>query len=466
MQTTYDIAVLGGGPAGYVAAIRAAQLGANVALIEKDELGGVCMNVGCIPTKALIKSAEVYQSAKNGKEFGVECENIKTNWQSAVLRKERIIKMLGKGISHLMDTNKITLIKGEGEIISSSEISVRTAENEENTNVKFNKLIIATGSRPLVPTFIKGCEQQGVLTSTDALSLNEIPSSIAIIGGGVIGIEFATLFAEMGAKVTVLELESHILPQEDNEISLQLERSLKRKGIKFELGAKAEEILNIDSQTQENLCVKYTHSGQEKTLAVQNVLIALGRTYNSEIAQSLNLKTEKGYIAVDEYMQTSHENIYAAGDIVGGKLLAHLAYAQGRAAAENAMGIKSNVNYNAVPSCVYTTPEIASVGINESEATAQGINAKIGRFDFRVNGRALTLGERDGFVKIVADENGVILGGQILGANASEMITELSLAVALKLTAEQIADIIHPHPAMCEAIWEACCEIAGKALHK
>ncbi len=460
MSKIYDVAVIGAGPAGYVAAIRASQLGANVVLIEKNALGGVCMNVGCIPTKAFVKSAEVYSETKSAKEFGVIAQSVSLEWNNAVTRKNRIVKMLGKGVEHLMSANAITVLNGEAKVKSTTEIAVMQHDNTEIT-VNCTKMIITSGSRPLIPSFIKGSQQEGVITSTQALELTDIPQSMLVIGGGVIGIEFATIFAEAGCKVTVFELEDKILPQEDDEVCEQLLRILKRKGIKFELGAKVSEI----EKQGENLIVNFTKNDVPAQLEGENVLLALGRTLNSDVFENINLKTENGRIVVDDYMKTSIDNIYAAGDVIGGKLLAHLSFFEGRIAAENAMGLNKTINYNIVPACVYTAPEVASVGLTQKQAQEQGIVTKIGKFDFRVNGRAQTLSQRDGFVKIVADEQGIIIGAQILGPNASEMISELTLAIALRVSASTLSDIIHPHPSLSEAIWEACNNIAGVPIH-
>lgn len=455
-----DMAVLGGGPAGYVGAIRAAQLGANVVLIEKNALGGVCMNVGCIPTKALIKSAEVLSTIKRSKEFGALGRLDGLSWDTAVSRKDRVVKNLGMGIKQLMLANGITVLKGEGTIVSPNELHVKNESEEIRVHCK--KLLLATGSEPLIPSFIKGIEQHGVMTSTQALSLTEIPSSTVVIGGGVIGVEFATMLSAAGSKVQILELQDRILPSEDEEIASKLLKILKRQGIKFKLSAKVSEITEGD----DGLSVHYQMKEEKFAANCNKVLLAVGRSLNSHIASVLNLDTDKGRIIVDEHMQTSIPGVYAAGDVIGGKLLAHLAFMEGRCAAENAMGQSTTINYNTIPACVYTTPESATVGLTEKEALAKGMTPKTGRFELRHNGRALTLGEREGFVKIVADENGVIIGGQILGENASEMISEITLAITLGVKAEVLADMIHPHPSISEAIWEACGEIAEKAIHK
>lgn len=457
-----NIAIIGGGPAGYVAAIRASQLGANVVLIEENEIGGVCLNRGCIPTKTLLKSSEVAYLVKKSKEFGTDSSLYNINWNVALDRKNRVVKNLKVGLEHLLTSKNITIIKGKGVINNPDQASV-TTETEEFI-INFEKLIISTGSKPLLPG-IPGIELNGVITSTGALELNEAPKSIVIIGAGVIGLEFASMLNSIGTRVTIIELQDKILPNEDDEIASELLKILKRQGIVFKLSSKVMEIKESDK----SLTVVFEEKGKEFTVSADKVLVAVGRKLNSEgeDIKKLGLATENGAIVVNEAMETNIKNIYAAGDVIGGKLLAHLAFAEGKVAAENALGITSKVNYTAIPSCVYTNPEIASVGMNEEEALKQSIDVSIGRFNFRNNGRSLSHGERDGFVKIVVDKKtNIIIGGQIIGANASEMISEITLAVTLKARAEVLADMIHPHPTLSEAMWEACSDAIGHSIHK
>ena len=458
-KTDCRIAILGGGPAGYVAAIRAAQLGAKVILVEENALGGVCMNIGCIPTKALLKTAETAASVKKAKEFGIDSRIENINWNIAVDRKNRIVRNLNIGIEQLLREKGVIVIKGRGLVTADRKILVETAE--EPVEVSCEKLILTTGAAPLIPP-IKGIDSGGVITSTDALRFDSLPESIVIIGAGVIGLEFAAMLLPLGVRITVIEQQDRILPNEDAEIAAELLKIMKRQGVSFKLSAAITEIKTTD----DGLAVLYTVGEKEFTQSSENVLVAVGRKLNSDLFQSSGINIEKGAVVVDENMETNIEGIYAAGDLTGGKLLAHLAFMEGRVAAENAMGIRSRVNYNAVPSCIYTSPEAASVGMTEDEARLAGISIKVGRFDFRNNGRALTLGEREGFVKVIADQDDTIIGAQILGANASELISELTLAVTLKAKANDLADMIHPHPALGEAIAEACGDILGRAIHK
>ncbi|MGB9791193.1 MAG: dihydrolipoyl dehydrogenase [Thermacetogeniaceae bacterium] len=454
-----QLAVLGGGPAGYVAAIRGAQLGATVALIEEREIGGTCLNRGCIPTKALLRSSEVAGLIRRSKEFGIVAEIKGTDWATALARKDRVVKNLRMGLEHLISQNRIQLVRGHGVVENKNRIVVKGGAAE--TAVSCNKLIIATGSEPLLPD-LPGIGLPGVITSDDALELPEIPESVLIIGAGAVGLEFATIFNKFGSAVTVVELENRILPREDPEVAGELLKIMKRKGIRFWLGARVREI----SQGEGGLTVTIEADGT-KTLTVDKVLVAVGRKLNtSDDLLTLGLQMEKGRIVVNERMETSIDGVYAAGDVVGGKLLAHLAFAEGRVAAQNALGNLSSLDYDTVPSCVYTDPEVASVGLSEEEAKRRGIEVAVGRFYFRSNGRAQCLGEREGLVKVVVDRREkTVLGAQILGANAAELISELTLAVTLKAKADLLADMIHPHPTLSEAVMEACGDALGRSIH-
>lgn len=458
-QTIYNLAILGGGPAGYVAAIRGAQLGAKVVLVEQTALGGTCMNVGCIPTKALLRSAEGALTIRKGKEFGVTAQSDGLSWSTAITRKNRMVKHLGLGVAHLLSSHGVTVVDGTGQVISPTEMTVTTKDGV--VDLRFEKLILATGSRPLIPSFIEGVDLEGVITSTDLLSMEDVPATMAIIGGGVIGMELATLLSAAGCKVTIVELCDRILPTADPEVSAALTKQMKRQGISFLLGASVTAI----TQGQDWLVLHYTKDGEAQTLSCHKVLLSLGRSYNTQPFEALKLPLDRGHLVVNESMETAIPNVYGAGDLVGGKLLAHVAFFEGRTAAERAMGQPVTFQDSAIPACVYTTPELASVGLQEEEAKSMGIQCRSATFDLRHNGRAFTLGERDGFVKVIVDEEGVILGGQILGPSASEMISELTLAVSLKLTAQQLSNVIHPHPSISEAIWEVCCALSGRAIH-
>lgn len=462
-ELTVKICVLGGGPAGYAAAIRAAQLGASVALAEKDELGGTCLNRGCIPTKALLKTADVYETVLHAGDFGVTAEAPSAPDKAKMFaRKDAIVHALRSGLELLMKKNSITVCIGTGVVKSSQCVEVRS--EQELTVIHCEKLILAAGSAPLLPP-IPGADSEGVLTSDSALSCAELPESIVIVGGGVVGLEFAAFYRSLGSTVTVVEMLGRILPGEDEDVSGALLRALKKRGIKFKLGAK---VLGID-RNETGLTVKIEQNGTASLIASAGVLVAVGRKLCglSPDVEALGVKSEKGAITVDGHMRTSVKNVYAAGDAVGGRLLAHLAFAEGRTAAENAMGLTSEIGGIQIPACVYTEPEFTSVGLSESAAKAAGCETVTGTFDFRANGRSLTLNNRDGFVKVVAEKSsGTLLGGCILGPEASEMISELTLAVTMRANISVLADMIHPHPSLSEAIGEACMDALGRAVHK
>ncbi|GAB6156328.1 dihydrolipoyl dehydrogenase [Desulfosporosinus burensis] len=366
------------------------------------------------------------------------------------------------GVEHLLSKNGIEVLKGRGRIESAKRVIVNTAAGEVAVNC--NRLIITTGSEPLIPD-IPGVTLAGVITSDEALELTEIPESITIIGAGAIGMEFATLYHSLGSKVTVIEVKDRIIPNEDREITAELLKIMRRQGIKFQLGSRVKGI----SESPNGLETRVYSDGKEVSLITEKVLVAVGRKLGgvSPDISSLGIEVTKGSIIVNEHMETNVPGVYSAGDVIGGSLLAHLAFAEGRVAAENPVGIKSRLNYNAVPSCVYTNPEVAAVGLSEEQAKEKGIAVKVGRFDFRNNGRALCHGEREGFVKVITEEGtDVILGARILGPHASELISEITLAVSLGVKAEVLADMIHPHPALAEAVMEACGDAIGRAIHK
>lgn len=450
------LAVLGGGPAGYVAAIRAAQLGSQVVLIEEDALGGVCMNRGCIPTKALLRSGSVAASIPKTDEFGVDSTLGGIHWDFAVSRKNRIVKNLSTSLSQLMDARKITVLSGRGELLTDRELLVHTEDRQ--IRVAFDKLILATGSAPVIPK-IPGSLLPGVITSNEALDLLSIPETAVIIGAGIIGLEFAAMFRSAGCKVTVLDVIDRLLPSEDLDVSAEITKILKRQGISLRLGASVDSIEKATS----GLSVQYTSGGKAASSTGEIVLLATGRKPRSDLG--LPFHVSESAIVVDRHMETSIKGIYAAGDVIGGQLLAHLAYAEGRVAAENALGLSTTVNYNAVPSCFYTMPEYATVGLNEQSAAQHGIPIRVGRSYFRTNGRAQTLGEREGFAKVIAAEDGTILGAQILGSDASELISEMTLAVTVGANVSLLADMVHPHPTLSEVIWEACGDVMGRSLH-
>lgn len=457
-----DLAILGGGPAGYLAAIRATQIGAQVAIVEHDQFGGVCLNRGCIPTKTLLRTAEIAVLGRKQAEFGVIGNLPTVNWSAAHSRKDRVVKSLRIGVEHLLNNDAIAVVRGTGSIINPQQLAVETIDG--SVIIQCKKMLIATGSTPTRPS-IPGIDLPMVLTSDALLALEDVPKHLVIIGGGVIGLEFAQMFSGLGTKVTIIEMADQVLPQEDCEIAGEVFKMLKRQGIQVHLSAAITEI--IPSTIGVN--VKFQAKNKENLVEVNYVLLATGRRPTvpvelNSLGASIGVK---GELIVNVRQETSISGIYAAGDVTGGKLLAHKAYAEGKIAAENAFGYTKLLNRQAIPSCVYIQPELATVGLNEVEAMALGHEVKTGRFYFRNNGRALALGQRDGFIKVVTDkETHVILGTQILGPEATELISEITLAVSLGLKADVLADLVHPHPTLSEVVMEACADAIDRDIHK
>ena len=452
--TAIRIVVLGGGPAGYLGALRAAQLGASVTLVEKDHCGGVCLNHGCIPTKALLRTSELASYAQKCGDFGLDMPLSGLDWSRSLARKERITKILRNGVEQLLKEAGVTRLTGEGRLSSAKEMEVVT--ETESHLLNFDKLLIATGSKANRPP-IPGADSLSVFTSDKLLTLKKIPRRLVVIGGGVIGLEFAQMFVSLGSEVILLELQPQLLPEEDKDISLDLVKSLQRQGLRIFTQA---QVTNI-AYGKEETTVSFTHKGAAKDVPADIVLLATGRQpAPPPEAASLGLALgDKGEIIVNKRQETNLPGIYAAGDVTGGKLLAHKAYAEGRAAMENALGYPAVVPQHLVPSCVYTQPELASVGLTEEAAIRQGYEVRCGRASFRQNGRALCLGERDGLVKVVVDAvTDRLLGIHMTGPHVSELLGEASLALSLSVTALQLSTLTHPHPSLSEALMEACAQ--------
>ncbi|MEK7376146.1 MAG: FAD-dependent oxidoreductase [Candidatus Margulisiibacteriota bacterium] len=409
----YDIVVIGSGPGGNNAAWTAAKLGKKVLIIEKDEVGGVCLNRGCMPTKALIASAEVYLKAKRADEFGIKAENVSFEWKKIIERKNSIVQKLRKSLDYMFKTAGIDVVKGVGTIIEPGIVSIAGANHDLPITVKSPAIIISTGSdNKRLPGF------ETAITSDEALNLEELPKSITIIGSGAIGMEFACIFNTFGVEVTVIEVMPQILPGIDEEISKSLEQILKRKGIKILTNTKFD------------------------TDAVQHNFVAIGRSFNK--------------IDVNERLQTKDKGIYAVGDVTGISMYAHSAAMQGIVAARNICGIESKMDYSAVPSCVFSIPEVASAGLTENQAKEKGIKVKVAKENLAAIGKYTVLGEREGFIKMVAEKkSGKIVGCQIIGHGATDLIAEAGAAIRNNLTAEDLAKTIHAHPTLPEAIWEA-----------
>lgn len=459
-----DITIIGGGPGGYVAAIQAAKLGANVVLVEKDYLGGTCLNRGCIPTKALVRSAEVFNNLKEAEEYGLTAQNVSVDMKKVIDRKTNVVNQLVKGIEYLLNKNKVKVINGLGEVIDSNTVYVKDKKAE--TTIKSKNIIIASGSKTSnLP--IPGVDLPNVITSTEALDLKDLPNKVVIVGGGVIGMEFAFIYSAFGAEVSVVEFFDSILATLDDDVSKEISQIANTKGIKTYTGSRVESI----SESEDGKCiVAFKKDDNLKYITADKVLMAVGRqpVYEGVDVESLGieLNENKRGIKVNEKLQTSIPNIYAIGDVTNKIQLAHVASHQGIVAVNNILGKEMDMDYTVVPSAIFTNPEIAMVGITEKDAREQGIEVEVGKFPFAANGKALTLGESKGFVKIIKEkESRKVIGGVIIGPHATDLIAEIALAIRNKLTAEQITETIHAHPTTAESIHEAALATEGGALH-
>ena len=462
MSEEIDVVIIGGGPGGYVSAIKAAHLGLKAVLVEKDKLGGVCLNRGCIPTKTLVSTAEMLNHLQRAEEFGIQVKDYSFDFPAIMKRKDMITRRLSSGVEQLMKANLVRVVRGEGQIVEPGKVEVRDTAGEKEV-IKTKNIIIATGSKVMrLP--IPGIESEGVITSDEALSLNELPSRILIVGGGVVGIEFAGIFKALGVEVTVVEMLPRILLPIDKEIAHRLTQLLKRKEIKILTDCKVKEI----KKTNENLEVLVSTVDGEKRLETEKVLFAAGRVpeLGNIDVQKLGIKLDKRAIKVDEKMRTNIPGIYAVGDVVGKIMLAHVASREGIVAVENIAGKETLMDYKVVPNCVFSMPEVASVGPTEEEARKENNNIKVSKFPFMANGKALSMGETEGMVKIISDaDTSKLLGFHILGAHASDLIAEGTLALSMEATAEEIVNTIHAHPTLAEAVAEAAEGIVGKPIH-
>ena len=462
MNGEVDVVIIGGGPGGYVAAIKAAHLGLKAVLIEKDKLGGVCLNRGCIPTKALVSTAEVLNHLQRAGEFGIQVKDYSIDFPAIMKRKDLITRRLSSGVEQLMKANQVRVVKGEGQIIEPGIVEVLDADGQKEV-IKTKNIIIATGSK-VMKLPIPGIDSGGVITSDEALSLSELPSKMIIIGGGVVGIEFAGIFKALGVEVTVVEMLPRILLPIDEEIASRLTMNLKRKGIEILTDCKVKGI----KKNHQNLEVLVSTSEGEKKLETEKVLLAAGRVpeLGNINVQRLGIELEKGAIKVDGKMKTNISGIYAVGDVVGKIMLAHVASREGIVAIENISGKEVLMDYKVVPNCVFSIPEVASVGLTEEEARKENNNIKVSKFPFMANGKALGMGETEGMVKIIADTDTFeLLGLHILGVHASDLIAEGTLALSMEATAFEIVNTIHAHPTLAEAIAEAAEGITGKPIH-
>ncbi|WP_270181719.1 dihydrolipoyl dehydrogenase [Alkalihalobacillus sp. CinArs1] len=457
-----DTLVVGAGPGGYVAAIRAAQLGQKVAIADKGTLGGVCLNVGCIPSKALINASHKYEDAKHSEDIGITSENVKVDMKKVQEWKTSVVNKLTGGVEGLMKANKVDVISGEVYFVDKN--TVRIMDDKNSQTYTFNNCIIATGSRPIELPSFKWSKR--VISSTGALALDEVPKKMVVIGGGYIGIELGSVYANFGTEVTILEGSKQILPTFEKQMSTLVSRRLKKKG---NVDIITEAMAQGVEETDEGVTVTAEIKGETKTFDADYVLVTVGRKPNTEEIglEELGIEmTEKGLVKIDKQCRTNFDNIYAIGDIVEGPALAHKASYEGKVAAEAISGEAAEIDYLAIPEVVFCEPELASVGYKEQEAKDEGFDVKASKFPFGANGRALSLNDSEGFMKLITrKEDGLVIGAQIAGPNASDMIAELGLAIEAGMTAEDIALTIHAHPTLGEITMEAAEVAIGTPIH-
>lgn len=470
----FNLTVIGSGPGGYIAAIRAAQLGMKVAVIERDKPGGVCLNWGCIPSKAILKCAEVYETFKRSEEYGIKTNGLTFDYSKVIEKSRKAASALTKGVEFLLKKNKITLFRGVGRLITKNKVGVKGEKNE--IEIDTERILIATGS---VPRVLPGMEIDGnsVMTSDEAIMSPDFPDSIVIIGGGYIGAEFAYVYNSFGSKVTIVEMEAHLIPGADREVALELEKSFKKSGMNILTNSRFKELKR--SRKSIEVILEDTQGKGEKRVSASKVLVAVGRKAVANTAPSslsfygssddiglkgLNIELNgQGFIKTDDSYMTTCSNVYAIGDVIGPPLLAHKASEEGVVAVERMAGLNSKVHYDNIPSCVYCQPEIASLGITEEQAKERGLRYNIGKFPFKASGKAVGTGDTEGFVKIISDaKTGEILGAHIIGHGATELIAEIGVAKTLESTPLEIGITVHAHPTLSEAVMEAALAAIGR----
>ncbi len=456
----YDLIILGAGPGGYVAAIRAAQLGLNTAIIEKEEVGGVCLNWGCIPSKALLKNADVLNLFKKSDQFGITFDNMSVDYSKAIERSRQVVSKLTQGVKFLLKKNKVDHIDGTAVFLDPNSIKIEETEQI----ISANNIIIATGAKqrelPNLPI-----DHQIVITSRDALELPTIPENIGIIGGGATGVEFAHIYSSYGSEVTLIELMDHLVPNEDEEISETLEKSFSERGIKIHTSTNVNKIISEKNQA----VISIEKDNVETNLTFEKILICVGTQGNTENLglEDLGLETSNSFIKCDETLKTNIPNIYAIGDVTGQMALAHVASAQAILAVETIAGINSKkLNYETIPKAIYCEPQIASFGLTEKQALNQNINFKVGKFPISASGKALALGNPEGLIKIISEDKfGEIIGVHLIGSEVTELISELSMTKLLEGTIDEIGWMIHPHPTISETIKESALDSFNEAIH-
>ena len=463
MAEQFDVTVIGAGPGGYVAAIRAAQVGLKTAIIERDKaLGGTCLLRGCIPTKELLHSAHVYDLISDPEEFGVSVTGLKLHFNKVMDRKNKIVTKLSKGVEFLMKKNKITVFKGQGKLEGKGRVTVTSADGKV-TEIPTKNVILATGS---APRLLPGMSVQAprIITSDELLDIDHVPKSLVVLGAGAVGVEFASVFKRFGSDVTVIELLDRLVPIEDAETSAELQKAFRKRGIKVMTSSKFESAtVNANDVT-----INFTGSdGKPGTINADTLLVAIGRRPVTDGLGLENTKCEvdRGYIKIDEFMRTAEPNVYAIGDVVPTPWLAHVASKEGCLAAEHIAGRNPHpINYNLVPNCTYCEPEIGSVGLTEAKAKEKGYDIKVGKFPFSALGKAMILGETEGFIKVIADAKyDEVLGVHMIGPHATDLLAEACVAMGLEATAEEFGHIMHAHPTLSEAVMEAAEAVHGMA---
>ena len=462
---TYDLCIIGSGPGGYVAAIRAAQLGMSVLLVEKDSrLGGVCTLRGCIPTKALLHTADLLEETRHGAEVGVSVREVRLELSGAMKHKEKVVRQSSNGVSYLMKKNKVDVVSGFGRIAGVGKVSVTAADGTESTYSAKN-ILVATGS---VPRSLPGIEidHKAILSSDSILEVTEVPKSLLVLGSGAVGVEFASMFARFGSKTIVVEILPRIVPLEDEEVSRELAASFKRQGIAVYVDTRVERVTQVEAGIE---VLARTSAGKTESFRAEKMLLAVGRKPLSEGIglEGPGVATEKGYIVVDPMMRTNVPGIYAIGDVVPTPWLAHVASAEAVVAVEHMAGREARpLNYDQVPGCTYCAPEVASIGLTEAKARERGYDVAVGKFPFAANGKARILNDTSGFVKIVAEKKyDEVLGVHIVGPKATELISEAGAALRLEATSEELVRTIHAHPTLSEAMHEAAEAVAGLPIH-